>query len=307
MSPARLGETQPTSMTSVHREPRIWIGPALLVAAACLWSLNGLFIKSIHAQGTNPWLIAGLRSLFACLVIAPFAWRRRHAVSDPWWVLAAVLLFTAMCATFVLSTTLTTAANAIVLQYTAPAWVFVFSPMINKERATRAQWHALCASLVGVAIIFLWQYRPGQSGLIIGLVSGIVFGMQSVFFRRIRKLDPLVLVFFACGGSALLLTPIGVVKDSHGITWPIVGWLALMGVVQFGLPYVLYSVALRWVTAQQAVLIILLEAVLNPIWVWWLRDETPHASTLIGGGIIICSVGYQAGLRFARQNVASSR
>ncbi|NOT00069.1 MAG: EamA family transporter, partial [Phycisphaerales bacterium] len=73
-----------------------------------------------------------------------------------------------------------------------------------------------------------------------------------------------------------------------------VGWLVLMGGVQFALPYVLYSWAIKHVTAQEAVLVVLLEAVLNPVWVWLVRGEVPHVSTLVGGGFILASVVYLA-------------
>lgn len=275
------------------------LGVVLLLLAAVLWSLNGLFIKSLHDAGVSGWSIAGFRSLFACVFVTPFALRRLKPIQDRGWVFFTVLAFTGMCATFVISTTLTTAANAIILQYTAPAWVFVFAPLITGERATRQQFFGLTLSLVGVGVLFLWQYEQGQSGLIIGLASGVVFGIQSVLFRRVRALDPVVLVWLVCGGSAVLLLPVSYVTGTVDLTSSIVGWLVLMGVVQFGLPYVLYSAALSRVTAQQAVLIILLESILNPLWVWLVRGEVPHISTFIGGACILASVTYLAILQLA--------
>jgi len=280
--------------------PGAGIGVLLLLAAAVLWSLNGLFIKHLHEHGVDGWSIAGYRSLFACLAILPLAWRRRRPIHNRGWLLATILTFTGMCATFVIATTLTTAANAIILQYTAPAWVFVFAPFITGERATRAQHRGLTLSLLGVLLIFGFQYAPGQRGLVLGLASGVVFGVQSVLFRKVREIDPLVLVCLVCGGSAILLLAVALAIGGPHPTGSMLGLLVLMGIVQFGLPYVLYSAGLARVSAQQAILIILIEAVLNPTWVWLVRGEAPHASTFAGGLCILGSIVYLTVLQLVR-------
>ncbi len=257
-----------------------------------LWSLNGVFIKSLFSAGVGGWGIAGYRSLFACLVLTPWVLRRRGPVRERAGVAAVVITFTAMCATFVIATTRTTAANAILLQYTAPAWVFMLSPWITRERASAAQVWSLGFALAGVAVIFGCQFESGQGGLILGLMAGVVFGVQTVLFRRVRRVNPLVLVWFACGGSGVLLTGVSLLTETNEWTAATVGWLALMGAVQFALPYVFYSAGLGRVTAQQGVLLVLLEPILNPLWVWLIAAEVPHPSTLAGGGLIMTSVLY---------------
>jgi len=274
-------------------------GVLLLLAAAILWSINGLFIKVLHERGVSGWAIAGYRSMFACLFLTPFVVGTVRSIRDRGWVVAAVLAFTAMCATFVIATTQTSAANAILLQYTAPVWVFVFAPLITGERASRHQHVALGASITGVVIIFFWQFQPGQSGLMIGILSGVVFGLQTVLFRKVRHMEPLTLVWLVCGGSGAVLLAIAAATGQVVISGAAAGWICLMGVVQFGLPYVLYCVALNRLTAQQVVLIVLIEAVLNPMWVWIFRGEVPRASTLVGGAFIIASVCYLSVVRVA--------
>ena len=115
----------PVQPAAAHRS-----GILLLLAAAGLWSLNGLLIKTLQAGGAGGCTIAAYRSLFAAAVLGPIAVRRWTPIPEKGWLLATVLAFTGMSATFVIATTMTTAANAIILQYTAPAWVFVFSPLI---------------------------------------------------------------------------------------------------------------------------------------------------------------------------------
>jgi len=267
-------------------------GAPLLLAAAALWSTNGVLIKLLHDGGMHGAAVACYRSLVAALFLAPFAWRRRTPIPHPGWTAAAVLMFTGMCATFVISTTLTTAANAIILQYTAPAWVFLLSPLVNRERAESSQWIAFAASMSAIALIFACQYSADPLGLSCALLSGLVFGLQIVFFRRVSGLDPVLFIFLCCAGSGLMLLPFAATIQGHFPPAGQLGLVVLTGVVQFGLPYVLYAAANRHVSAQTAVLIVMLEPVLNPVWVYLARGETPAGSTLAGGGLILLSVAY---------------
>lgn len=267
-------------------------GVILLVVAAVLWSTNGVFIKALHEGGLHGAAIASYRSLVAAVFLAPLAWRRRCPIPHRGWTAGAVLLFSAMCATFVIATTLTTAANAIILQYTAPAWVFAFSPWINRERAEARQWAAFAASMVAIGVIFAMQYASDPLGLSVGLASGMVFGLQIVFFRKVSGLDPVVFIFLCCAGSGVLLLPVAIAVSGSAPSASQTGLVIVAGIVQFGLPYVLYAAGNRHVSAQSAVLIVMLEPVLNPVWVFLARGETPAWSTVAGGGLILASVAF---------------
>jgi len=269
-------------------------GAILLLTAAGLWSLNGLLIKVLFASGhgVGGLSIAAWRSVFAGIALAPLAVRRWHPIAEQRWLAGALLMFTAMCATFVLATTLTSAANAIILQYTAPAWVFLLSPRIVGDRAQRRHAWPFVVSMAAVVLIFTAQFSSDAVGLVVGLASGVVFGCQGVLFRRVRHVDPVVMAFLSCAVSAALLTPLAMAIDGWHLTTRQIGVLAFMGVVQFGLPYVLYSAAVRIVSAQTAVLLIMLEPVTNPLWTWLGYGEVPHWSTLAGGVMILSSVLY---------------
>ncbi len=269
-------------------------GVLLLLGAAALWSLNGLLIKTLQAGGVGGCTIASCRSLIAAVALAPFVLRRWKPIPEKGWLLATVLAFTFMCATFVMATTMTSAANAIILQYTAPAWVFVFSPLVLGESASRRQWFALAGAMVGVGIIFGWQYTTDAAGLTVALFSGLVFGVQSVLFRRVRAVDPVMLALFCCAGSGVVLALPAMLVDDAVPTGTNLALLALMGAVQFALPYVLFSAGMARVPAQAAILIVMLEPVLNPLWTWLGRGEVPSPGTLIGGAIVLISVTYLA-------------
>ncbi|HUU84527.1 MAG TPA: DMT family transporter [Phycisphaerae bacterium] len=274
---------------AVHRA-----GILLLLAAAVLWSLNGLLIKTLQAGGVGGCSIAAFRSVIAAAALAPIALHRWKPIPEKRWLAATVLAFTGMCASFVIATTMTTAANAIILQYTAPAWVFVFSPLIVGESAVARQWLALAGAMIGVVIIFGWELSTDMAGLLVALTSGLIFGMQSVLFRRVRALDPVVLAFVCCAGSALVLLVPALAVDAAVPRGTNLALLVLMGIVQFALPYVLYSAAIARVTAQAAILIVMLEPVLNPVWVWLGRGEVPSVGTILGGAVILASVTYLA-------------
>jgi drug/metabolite transporter (DMT)-like permease len=274
-------------------------GTLLLLAAAIVWSTNGLFIKELQATGLSGMTIAGLRSLVAAICLAPIAVLRWRPVADrdrlP--TLVTVLLFTIMSATFVIATTMTTAANAIILQYTAPAWVFVLSPFIVGERASARQWIAFVAAMGAVAFIFTMQFNTDRLGLLIGLASGLIFGTQVVFFRRVRAVDPVALTAICCAVSAVVLTAIALRTGLPALTARMLILLFVTGALQFALGYVLYAAGNRLVTAQTAILIVMLEPILNPVWVYLFRGEIPHWSTLAGGGLILAAVTYLSLLR----------
>jgi drug/metabolite transporter (DMT)-like permease len=134
------------------------------------------------------------------------------------------------------------------------------------------------------------QYDGNQSGLILGLASGCAFGVQTVMFRRSRSTNPLVLVWLACGGSAFLLLLTSYSLNPPSITASNLGALALMALVQFSVPYLFYSASLQRISAQKASLLILIEPILSPIWVWIWLGEVPHLSTICGGLFIFSSV-----------------
>ncbi len=281
--------TSSVSQRSAHRT-----GLLLLVAAASLWSLNGVLVKGLQSMGVGGYTVAAGRSFIAALFLMPFALRRWKPVEHNRWLIGAVFAFTSLTLTFVLATTLTTAANAIILQYTAPAWVFVFAPLILGESAHARQWGALAAAMVGVGVIFADQISSDGLGLCLALTSGLTFGLLSVLLRRVRGLPPVMLAFMMCAGSGLLLMPLAVVFDGFSLTMPQLGWLAFTGVVQFGVPYVFYAAGIARVSSQEAILVVMLEPVLNPTWVWLARGETPANGTFLGATFILAGVLYLA-------------
>jgi DME family drug/metabolite transporter len=272
-------------------------GAALvLVVCAALWSLNGPLIKLADQAGVDGVTIACYRSLLGGFVFLPLAWRQQRKAPQPlpWKRLGfAVATFTLMTGSFVVANTLTAAANAILLQYTAPLWVFLLSPLLLKETPHRRDALILAVSLVGIFVIFAGNASTDLPGLLLGLTSGVGFGLLTIQLRGLRDVRPLTVAAANALGSGLLLLPLAAIWGVlllNGQQWALLLTLAL---VQFTLPYVLYSWALQRIAAHRAALIILFEAVLNPLWTWLLVAEVPPMATFVGGPLILAGIAWR--------------
>jgi drug/metabolite transporter (DMT)-like permease len=254
-----------------------------MVATAVLWSLGGLLIKMVNC---HPLAISGLRSAIACVFLLFLIRRPRFTWSLP--QIAGAASFAATVITFVLATRLTTAANAILLQYSAPIYVSLLGLWLLKEKVRPLDIITLVLVLAGLTLFFLDELSgSGLLGNVFGLISGISFACFFVF-TRMDKTGPVIETVLL---GNIITAVIGVPFISAGfpdtIDWIV---LVLLGVVQLGVPYVLYSIAIRHVTALEAILICTLEPVLNPLWVLLVMGEKPGPWALIGGLIVLAAV-----------------
>ena len=268
---------------SVHAN--IARGRLLIMAAALLWSLAGVFIKFLDVP---PLTIVFYRSFFAFVVFTPFVRLAQWQINRP--VLISVLTYTAAISSFVSANKLTTAANAIVLQYTAPIFVFLFSRFVLGETISKVNGFALLAGMLGVAVISLDSAgEPEMAGVLLALVSGVLFAAYMINLRSTQQVNPTYLTWINNAFCALAL--LFVVSSQLTLTVNQLAILVVMGAVQLGLPYFLFSKGLQSVSLQEASLIALIEPVLNPIWVALTIGEIPSAATLSGGGMILIGLG----------------
>ncbi len=267
-----------------------------LIFAAVLWSLGGLLIKWID---WNPMAIAGTRSAIAGLVIVLmflFLHRRPRFTFSPAQVLGG-LTYSLTVILFVLSNKLTTAANVILLQYTAPIYVALLGSWFLGEKTTRQDWFTIATVMVGMLLFFFDALEPGGFlGNILAIISGITFGCFAVFMRMQKGGSTIESLLIGNFVTAFVCLPFMFksMPDLKGC----VG-LALLGVVQLGIPYILYAVAVKDVTALDSMLIPIIEPLLNPLWVFLLLGERPGHWALLGGAIVLASVTFR-GIRIAR-------
>jgi drug/metabolite transporter (DMT)-like permease len=266
-------------------QPNVVRGRWLILSAALLWSLAGVFIKFLDVP---PLAIVFYRSLFACLVFTPFVRRADWQLNAP--VLISMITYTAAISSFVSANKLTTAANAIVLQYTAPIFVFLFCRVAMGEKVSRANGFALLAGMIGVAVISLDSAgEPEMAGVLLALLSGVLFAAYMVNLRRAHQVSPIYLTWINNAFCALAL--VVVVSAQLTLTMDQLLMLVVMGAVQLGLPYFLFSKGLQSVSLQEASLLALIEPVLNPLWVALTVGEIPSAATLSGGAVILIGLG----------------
>jgi drug/metabolite transporter (DMT)-like permease len=262
-------------------------GRTLLLLAGLLWSLAGIFIKLLSLP---PLTIVFYRSLFASLFFAFFT--GKSVPIPPGALLLSATSYTAAISAFVVANKITTAANAIVLQYTAPIFVFIIIHFFFRERITAVSWFSLVFGMVGVAVICAGSAgQPDAAGVTLALLSGLLFAIYMVSLRFLRDVTPGTLTFLNNAACCLMLLPFVWSELSLSFTE---GWIvAVMGIVQLGIPYWLFSKGVEKIPVQEASLIVLIEPVLNPIWVALAVGEVPSTATLIGGGLIVVSLAFR--------------
>jgi drug/metabolite transporter (DMT)-like permease len=260
-------------------------GRRLVLLAALFWSLAGVFIKLLDL---HPLTIVFYRSFFAALVFVPFL-RRAHW-SFNFSVVVSTISYSAAITAFVSANKLTTAANAIVLQYTAPIFVFLYSRLIQGQRITKRYGVALGVSMAGVAVIsFDKAGQPEMAGVMLALLSGLFFAIYMVNLQKTTDTSPVYLTWLNNMVCAVLLLPF---VGTRLAVSPEQGTILLaMGAVQLGLPYFLFSKGLLTVPLQEAALIALIEPVLNPLWVALTVGEIPSLFTIAGGSMILLGLG----------------
>jgi len=258
-------------------------GLLALVVTAVLWSTGGLLIKSLPL---TPMTIAGTRSAIAAVVM--LLWIRRP---KPIWTpaqIGSIAAYTATVILFVTATKLTTAANAILLQYTAPIWVALLSVAITRERLTRIDVAAVATVVVGMGVFFLDRVSPGHMlGNVIAVASGVAFALVALCMRAQRGVSTTESILFGNVLSALVCLPFA---EPFPLHTDVVVNLLLLGVVQLGISYLLYAWAMAHVSALEAVLVTVLEPLLNPIWVAVMLHEAPSPIAIAGGIIVIGGV-----------------
>lgn len=254
-----------------------------LIITAVLWSLGGVLIKSVK---WNPIAIAGARSAISSLLIIAYIRKPRFTWSFD--QILAAIFYAGTVILFVSANKLTTAANAILLQYGAPIYVAILGSVILKEKTTLADWITIAVVIFGMFLFFLDELQPGNLfGNIVAILSGIAFALYIIFMRKQKDESPIESTLLGNILTAIIGLPFMLNSSPTGSSW--IG-IILLGTVQLGLSYILYSIAIKEVTALEAILIPIIEPILNPIWVFLVMGETPGRWAFIGGSIILISV-----------------
>lgn len=254
----------------------------LLVLTAILWSIGGLFIKLIDM---NPVAIAGLRSGIAAFVMLVYL-KKPSIHLDKINILGAISYAgTLLC--FVSANKLTSSANAIFLQYTAPVWVILFSLFLYKEKPKKMDILVILVVLSGMALFFAGNFGPGSSiGNIVALFSGFFMAAMVIFLKK--SVGAAVEITFL-GNILTFLFSIPMIPKKIPDTTTIL-CLLILGIFQLGFSYIFYTIAIKHVSSLEGILIPIIEPLLNPIWVLIFTGEKMGLTSLLGGLIIISAV-----------------
>ncbi|KJS48541.1 DMT family transporter [Desulfosporosinus sp. BICA1-9] len=255
----------------------------LLAVTATLWSLGGLLIKSVD---TNPLAIAGSRSAIAVVLFLLVL--KKPKLTWSYAQIGAALAYAATSILFVTATKTTTAANAVLLQFTAPIYVALFSAWLLKEKTKLLDWITIFLVMGGMVLFFLDNLSTKSIlGNGIAAASGVSFALFIIFMRMQKDGSPLESVLLGNIITAAIGLPFltQAVPDTSG--WV---YLMILGIVQLGIPYILFSKAIKHVTALEAILIPVIEPLLNPVWVFLLLGEAPGLLAMLGGFIVLLAV-----------------
>lgn len=274
-----------------------------LLAAAALFSTGGAAIK---ACGLSGWQVACFRSgvaavtLYLLLPAARPPWRRGQ--------LLVACAYAATLILYVLANKLTTAANAIFLQSTAPLFILLLSPLCLKEHVARRDITFMAALAVGLGLFFAGMEPARETapdpflGNLLGAGAAVGWALTITGLRWMARDDQAaghgpagaaagaaalgnLLVFVVCLPLAL---PIGA---STPTDW---AWIAYLGVFQIGLAYVCMTAGVRRIPALEVSLLLLVEPVLNTLWAWLLHDEVPGPWSRTGALIILLATLWHA-------------
>jgi drug/metabolite transporter (DMT)-like permease len=261
------------------------VGVVYVLIGALLWSTGGVALKSMAIPSLT---VAGSRALIAGLFLAPFLMRLRWRWD--WRLVPLVGGYASTVLSFTVAIRMTSAADAIALVYTAPAWVFLMT-CVAERRVPWRMTPPVILVLAGLCII-LAQPATGSSvaGNLIAIGAGLGYGVFTFFVPRLRQ-PPIALVSLCnlCAAAILFgLFPSAI--PWAGVPWPDWGLLLYAGIVQIALGHVFFMSALSRIPATQASIVALAEPLLNPVWVFLFLGEIPSAYGVAGLSVILCGV-----------------
>lgn len=270
-----------------------------LILVGVLWSTAGVLIKLVP---WSPLAIWSARSAIAAVVLIAVArpsWRgiTRHE-------LGAGLALAATTALFVAANKYTSAANAILIQYSSPAWVALLGAWLLRERASRADWLTIAAALFGVVLFFLDRLTFAHTfGNLLAVAAGVAFAGHAVLVRKLALLGQSTLRAIILGHVLAALLGAPALVGEHALAFDGLAAILALGLLQQALPGLAYAWAMRRVTAMEGMLLPTVEPILSPVWVWLVFDEQPGRWALLGGAIVVGAVTARAALaiRLARR------
>jgi drug/metabolite transporter (DMT)-like permease len=262
-------------------------GILLMVICAVLWSTGGIFIKLIP---WNPMFIAGFRSLIAAAVYAFYMrWQRIPFVVNRDSVLAGIFI-SGNFFLYIAANKLTTAANAIVIQYSAPIYILIISALLYRQRFRRGDLLTVALTTLGIALFFFDKLsNKSMLGNLLAVFAGVFFAAMFVVTGHADDRSRASGIMLA----HLIATVVGLpffFFSQNVFSMPALAAIFALGIFQLGIPYLLYGIAAKNSTPLSCSLISFIEPLLNPVWVFLFNGEAPGFYALLGGAVVLATV-----------------
>ncbi len=262
-------------------------GIVKMAVCAAMWSIAGIFIKLLD---WHPMVIAAFRSLVAAAVVAVYMKLSGTGFMFNRQTVKLGVAVSALLCCFVCANKLTTSANAIVLQYCAPIMLLLYSAIVRHQRFRTADYIVVAATFAGIAMFFFDQLGGGKLiGNCVALLSGCMFAAMFLLSGDCTTQERF---------NGILLGQL--ITVAFGIPFLLAGgtnfasgdliWILGLGIIQLGLPYILFTLAVKDCPPLMCSILAVLEPLLNPVWVFLFTGEAPGAWALLGGAIVLSSV-----------------
>lgn len=262
---------------------------ALMLLCSALWSTSGVLIKYL------PWgslTIAGFRSMLAILSMMFYLniIRKKRIIINKAVLLTAVAI-SIKYLTFVSANKLTAAANVIALQYTNPIYVLIVTAIISKRMPQMRDILVIVLTMTGISLFFVGEFdKGGILGNILAAVCGMGTAVMYLMSSRFSTFEEGVSSIIIGHVFTVIISMPFIIKDDIEFTGLSVAAILFLGIVQQGVAYSLYSVAIRSGSAVACSIVAMIEPILNPILVFAALGEMPSDFAIIGAGIVILSI-----------------
>ncbi|QIB70428.1 DMT family transporter [Aminipila butyrica] len=258
-----------------------------MVICASLWSIGGIFIKLVP---WNPFAIAGVRSAIAALIVYSYIRHRGISLKFVPGAFASGLFMSGIFFSFVIANKLTTAANAIVLQFVSPVFILILSAVFLHKKCRRGDLVVVGMTLAGISLFFFDQLTPGgMLGNCFAILDGLMVACAYLVVGQVDEETRMTGILLGQLFTAAIGLP-AVFLTETPVNGTVVFSLLALGIFQLGIPYVLFGLAMKNGSALACNLIGAIEPLLNPVWVVLFTGEAPGFFALIGAVVVIVSI-----------------
>jgi drug/metabolite transporter (DMT)-like permease len=258
-----------------------------MLSCAALWSIAGIFIKLIPWNG---FAVASMRSLVAGCVIALYMGMKRFRFIPSRQALVAGVLEGCVYLCFVCANKLTTAANAIVLQFCSPVFIVIFSALFLREKIKRRDAAVVLFTLAGITLFFLDRIEGGYMlGNCVAILAGMVMAGMFMTIGKLEGAERFSAVLIGQIFAFLVGLPFCFTRSMEFSAVPVLSVL-ILGVFQLGISYILYAKSADYCPPLACCLLGALEPLLNPVWVFLFNGERPGPFALVGAVVVIGAI-----------------